>query len=284
MTHDSRWRRYGLAFARLPLVLSRQRFLLAQLARRAFAARHAGLYLGWLWTPLSIVVQFTLYLLVFSVILELKAENLGIDLAKRAPVGFGVFLITGMVPFFAINDSVVRAARVFRSHSALVQRMRLPAEVLVVGDMVGGLVHHLASLALLVGYCVWQGHMIPSDAGWLALAFVVLSVWILGVGLAVAVAGAVLPDLPEVLQLGLQVAFFGAPIVYPLAAVPEGLLRTAVELNPVTQIVSLWRTALVGAEPPSVAAIAAVAVIGVGILAVGAAALERWRYTIADLL
>ncbi len=39
---------------------------------RAFASRHAGSLLGWLWTPLGTAVQFVLYTVVFSVILEIK--------------------------------------------------------------------------------------------------------------------------------------------------------------------------------------------------------------------
>ena len=272
------------AILRLPGVLARQRFLLTQLAGRAFSSRYAGAYLGWLWTPLATIVQFLLYLLVFSAIMEFKAQALGIDLARRPPVGFGVFLVTGMVPFFAFNDSVVRAARVFRSHATLMQRMRLPAEVLVVGDMLGALIHHLVSLAVVAAYCVWRGHMLWGDVGWLLLAGALLALWIVGIGLVVAVLGAMLPDLPEVLAIGLQVAFFGAPIVYPLAMLHEGLLRTLVELNPVTQLVTLWRVALIGVPPPSAAAIVALALGGLALVTIGAAALDRWRFTIPDML
>lgn len=284
MTAQSRGWRHLAAVARLPGVLLGQRFLLRQLAGRAFSARYAGSYLGWLWTPLATIVQFTLYLLVFSTILEFKSQALGIDLARRSPVGFGVFLVTGMVPFFAFNDSVMRAARVFRSHATLMQRMRLPAEVLVVGDMLGALIHHLVSLAVVGAYCVWRGHMIWSDLGWLALAVTLLALWILGIGLVVAIIGAVLPDLPEVLGIGLQVAFFGAPIVYPLTALHDGLLKTLVLLNPVTSLVTVWRVALIGVPPPSLAAIIAIAGGGLALVAIGAAALDRWRFTIPDML
>ena len=94
-----------LAPQRLLPTLARHRFLLGQLAWRAFASRYAGSYLGWLWTPLSTLVQFVLFMVVFSVILEIRIEGLGIDLARRPDVGFGVYLITGLVPFLALNDA-----------------------------------------------------------------------------------------------------------------------------------------------------------------------------------
>ena len=147
------------AVFRLPQTLYQHRFLVRQLAWRAFASRHAGLYLGWLWTPISTAVQFALYMTVFSAILQIKVEGLGIDLARRPAVGFGVFLITGLVPFLAVNDVVMRAARLFRAHASLVQRVRMPPEVLVVGDALGTMMHHAISFVLVVVFCAWRGHL-----------------------------------------------------------------------------------------------------------------------------
>jgi lipopolysaccharide transport system permease protein len=273
-----------LAPLRMLPIIGRNRFLLGQLAWRAFAARHAGSYLGWLWTPLSTLVQFALFMVVFSVIMEIRIEGLGIDLARRPDVGFGVYLITGLVPFLALNDAVVRASRVFRSNVTLVQRVRLPAEVLVLGDLLGTLFHHGLSFVVVVALCVWRGHMGLVNLGWLLLALLLLVLWIFGLGLVASVIGAFLPDVPEVLGLLFQVLFYGAPIVYPLAMVHEGVLRTLIGLNPLTPMIGVVRTALVSAAPPPTPAIALLAVAGVGLAVIGSVALDRWRFSIPDLL
>ena len=273
-----------LAAFRLPGMLHRHRFLLWQLAWRAFAARHAGSYLGWLWTPLSTAVQFALYMVVFSAILQIKVEGLGIDVARRPAVGFGVFLITGLVPFLALNDVVARASRVFRAHANLVQRVRMPAEVLVLGDVMGTLMHHAISLALVVAYCVWRGHMALAGLPWLALGLVAALLLIVGASLNASVIGAFLPDVAEVIGLGLQVMFYGAPIVYPLSLVRPQMVRTLIEINPLTPLVGVLRTGLVGAAPPTSASL--VYLVGGGMLLVvlGSAALDRWRASIPDLV
>jgi lipopolysaccharide transport system permease protein len=273
-----------LAPLRMLPTIGRNRFLLGQLAWRAFAARHAGSYLGWLWTPLSTLVQFALFMVVFSVIMEIRIEGLGIDLARRPDVGFGVYLITGLVPFLAMNDAVVRAARVFRSNVTLVQRVRLPAEVLVFSDLLGTLLHHGLSLVVVVALCVWRGHMGYANLGWLLLALVLLVIWIVGLGLVASVIGAFLPDVPELLALLFQVLFYGAPSVYPLAMVHEDVLRRLIELNPLTPMLGVARTALISAAPPSTLAIALLAVAGVGLAVIGSVALDRWRFSIPDLL
>lgn len=273
-----------LAAFRLPETLYRHRFLLRQLAWRAFAARHAGSYLGWLWTPISTAVQFALYMVVFSAILQIKVEGLGIDLARRPSVGFGVFLITGLVPYLAVNDVVLRAARVFRAHANLVQRVRMPAEVLVIGDALGTLMHHAISFALVVLFCAWRGHLGLAGAPWIVLGLCALVLGTIGASLCVSLFGAFLPDVAEMMGLALQVVFYAAPIVYPLALVRSELVRTAIEMNPLTPLVGVLRTGLVGATPPSVTAVGYLLAGGVLLLWIGTAALDRWRASIPDVV
>lgn len=276
--------RHAGAIVRLPGILRRHRFLIWQLAWRAFAARHAGSYLGWLWTPLSTAIQFALYLVVFSAILQIKVEGLGIDVARRFDVGFGVFLITGLVPFLALNDVVLRAARVFRAHASLVQRVRMPAEVLVFGDALGTLMHHAISFGLVVLYCGARGHLTLTGVPWLVAGLGVLLLWIAGVSLCASLLGGFLPDIAEMIGLGLQVVFYAAPIVYPLALVSSPAVRAVIEANPVTPLLGVLRVGLLGAAPPSAAAVTYLAIAGLATVVVGAAALERWRASIPDVV
>lgn len=276
--------RHILAPIRILPTLARHRFLLGQLAWRAFAARHAGSYLGWLWTPIATLIQFVLFMVVFSAILEIKIDGLGIDLARRPPVGFGLFLITGLVPFLALNDAALRASRVFRTHSSLVQRVRMPAEVLVVGDVLGAVMHHAISFVVVLAICVVGGHTGILNLPWLIGAFALFALWMIGLGLVASVLGAVLPDIPEALGLAMQVVFYGAPIVYPLSLVPEGVLRSLVQANPLTPLVEVARTGLISSAPPSTVSLIAVTFVGFLLVAVGSMVLDRYRYTIADLL
>ena len=273
-----------LAHLRLVPTLIRHRFLVRQLAWRSFASRHAGSFLGWLWTPLSTVVQFAVFVIVFSKIMEIKIGNLGIDLADRPSVGFGVYLITGLVPFLALNDAVVRASRVFRAHAALVQRVRLPAEVLVFGDALGALLHHVLAFVVVLIICAVRGHLALSGVPWLVGGLLLIGLWIAGLCLVASLVGAVLPDIAEVLTLILQVAFYGAPIVYPLSLVGEPLLWSLIELNPLTPMIGVLRAGLIGSAPPSVLAISLLFIVGAGLLVTGSAVLERWKTRIPDLI
>jgi ABC-type polysaccharide/polyol phosphate export permease len=277
--------RYLLAPARLMRTLVTHRFLLGQLAWRAFASRHAGAVLGWLWTPLGTAVQFLLYTVVFSVILQIKIPLMaGTDLAERVPVGFGVFLITGLVPYLALNDVIMRSSRVIRSNATLVQRVRLPLEVLVVGDILGTLMHHAAAVVLMIIYCAWAGYLAVAGTGWLLFGVLLLLVLAIAFGLLVSVLGVALPDIPEVLGLVLQLALYGAPIIYSLTLVKQGWLRAMIQANPITPLVGVFRAGLLGVAPPPVSGVIYLIVLAAALLVVGSAAMDRYRTTIPDLL
>ncbi len=159
-------------------------------------------------------------MVVFSAILEIKIDGLGIESPRRPPVGVQLFLITGLVPFLALNDAALRASRVFRTHSSLVQRLRMPAEVLVVGDVLGAVIHHAISFVVVLAIYVVGGHAGILNLPWLIGAFALFALWIIGLGLVASVLGAVLPDTrgPWPRDAG---GVLGAPIVYPLSLVPE---------------------------------------------------------------
>ena len=160
----------------------------------------------------------------------------------------------------------------------------MPPEVLVAGDALGTMMHHAISFTLVVGYCVWRGHLGVSGVPWIVLGLGVLTLWTFGAALGVSLVGAFLPDLAEMTGLALQVVFYAAPIVYPLALVDSAWVRSVIELNPLTPIVEIFRTGLIAAAPPTPTAITYAVLGGLLVTGVGAASLDRWRASIPDLV
>jgi ABC-type polysaccharide/polyol phosphate export permease len=199
-------------------------------------------------------------------------------------VAFGVFLITGLVPYLALNDVIMRSARVIRANATLVQRVRLPLEVMVVGDILGTLMHHAAAFVLMVAYCAWTGSLVVAGVGWFALGLILVVALAVGFGLLFSVLGVALPDVPEVLALVLQFALYGAPIIYSLSLVDQEWLLALIRANPVTPLVGVFRAGLLGAAPPAAGGLAYLVILAAAILLAGAAAVNRYRTAIPDLL
>jgi ABC-type polysaccharide/polyol phosphate export permease len=77
---------------------------------------------------------------------------------------------------------------------------------------------------------------------------------------------------------------YGAPIIYPLAFVKQEVLLTLIQMNPITPLVGIFRAGLLGVPAPDPVGIIYLLTLSAVLLVVGAAALDRYRTTIPDLL
>ncbi len=269
--------RHAGAFAHFAGALAGNPYLLRRFIGRSFSARHAELFLGWLWPLVNTAVQFVLYWVIF-------AKVIGMKLARTPDVSFGFFLMAGLVPYIAFSDGVTRAASLFRSNRSLIQRVSFPVEVFLIGDLLATLGYHGLELIVVAGICVVAGLVSVSSLGWLLAGLAVLLIWLGGFGVCVSVLGAFIPDVREMLNLALLLLFYGAPIVYPLEMIHSHWLRLMIELNPVTVIVQLVRAGLLGLAAPPAQAILVCCVGGAVLLAAGIVALEKVRLRLADVV
>ncbi len=258
--------------------LATHRFLFSELTKRAFAARHAGSFLGWIWSLVVTAAQLALFTVVFSVVI-------GIKIAETPSVGFGYFLMTGMVPFLVLSEAIAGSADLLPSNSGLVQRLRFPVEILILGDTAGRVAHHGLALIAVAILCAAKGTVDVAQLGWTAAGCLLLVLWSAGLTLLVSLAGAYLRDLREVLGLALQVVFYGAPIVYPLSLLGgHALIAQLVKLNPLTGMSSLIRAGLISTPPPSLRQVAYLLVGGLLLFALASLVLDRVRERVPDLL
>ena len=255
--------------------LWRWRRLVGELARRDFHARYAGSALGAAWSVLEPLVQFGLYLTVFGVFLGMRLEG-------KAGVGnFGLYLISGLVPFGAFQESVMRATGLARERAQLVRHVNVPLEVLLAGALAAVFARQGVALAIVLVVAVAAGTVTVSGLIWLLAGLAVLTVAVFGLALGLVVAGAFLPDLAQVVGTGTMVLFFLTPIVYPASQVPHALARY-MPANPLWGIMRCFRTALVGAAPDA-ASFAVAAACSAAFLVLGSLVFEARRRQVPDL-
>jgi lipopolysaccharide transport system permease protein len=254
----------------------RWRRLVWELARRDFKARYAGSALGVTWSVLEPLVQFGLYLLVFSGFLGMRLEG-------RPGVGlFGVYLISGLVPFLAFQESVVRATGLARERSQLVRHINVPLEVVLAGALTAVFARHGVALVLVLAVAAGFGTLALSGVPWLLAGLIVLVLGVFGLSLLLVVAGAFLPDLMQVVGTGTMILFFLTPIVYPVTALPHRAARW-LAFNPLCGDLHCFRVAMIGESPQALSFAFAVASALVAVL-VGALVFNLRRKQVPDLL
>lgn len=232
--------------------LWRWRRLLGRLTRREFASRYAGSALGAMWAVLEPLVQFALYFTVFPVFLGMRLEG------RPGVAAYGFFLASGLVPFLAFQEAVVRAAGLARSSGALIRHVNVPLEVLATASVAAVFARQGVALVLLTLIAAAVGSLAWANLAWVVVGAVLLLILTLGLALALVPTGAFLPDIGQLIGTATTVLFFLTPVVYQPGVLPAGL-REWLPANPLAGILEPFRAAFVGEPVRAVALLSAVA-------------------------
>ena len=106
-------------------VLVRQRPVITTFVQREIRTRYVTSALGIGWAVVRPLLLLGLYTFVFSYVLKVR---FGTD----NPSDFAFAVFCGMVPWLAFADGITRATTAIPEHAPLVKRMRFPAEILPV--------------------------------------------------------------------------------------------------------------------------------------------------------
>jgi lipopolysaccharide transport system permease protein len=182
---------------------------------RELRNRYLGSFSGAFWLLVQPLLQLAIYSFVFVHVF--KARLPGAD----AP-GYVPFLVAALWPWTAFADAVQRSATAIQDNAALIGKVAVPRQTLVVSAVSASMLTHLAGFVAMI--CVLAlfrddvhvGGLVPS-----LLVFVPLYVLALGIGLICAAFQVFIRDLAQALVQILMLLMFCAPIFYDRAMLPE---------------------------------------------------------------
>jgi lipopolysaccharide transport system permease protein len=236
----------------------RHLFLLRELVKRDFQGRYAGSLLGFFWSFVQPLWLLALFTFVFSTVLRVKIVDAG------HPGGpFAAFLFSGLLPWIAVQEGVLRSSTSITDNAVLVKKLRFPAEVLVVAVVLAALLHEaIAAVVFLVVLAV-LGDLAWGGLPMLLVALPLQILLTLGLGLLLGAVQVFFRDTAQLLSMLFAGWFYLTPIVYSLGSVPPRL-RPWIEANPLTPLVGLYRQAFLYGRlqlVPGTAGLAAIAAV-----------------------
>jgi lipopolysaccharide transport system permease protein len=220
-----------MAFIPMPVALT-LRFI-----QRELGNRFAGSFSGGLWAVLQPLLQLAVYSLVFVHIF--KARIPGAD----AP-GYVPFLVTALWPWTAFAEAILRSTTAIQDNAALIGKVALPREVLVVATVCASFAIHVAGFVAIVLILGLSGQGVSLSMLPAALAlYVPLFVLALGLALVCASIQVFVRDLVQALGQLLPLLMFGAPVFYDRSLLPERF-QGWLDLNPFTFYAESFRALL----------------------------------------
>ena len=103
-------------------------------------------------------------------------------------------------------------------------------------------------VGIFLAYYVMKEMVSPNWLYFLLIPVILLHLGLMGMGFGIIISSLTTKyrDLGILVTFGVQLWMYGTPIVYPLSEISDGLLKTAVRINPVTMPVELFRYAVLG--------------------------------------
>jgi len=245
--------------------------LLRELVRRDFNARFTGSALGVTWAvlqPLSLVI---LYWFVFTFMFT------------RAPGAnsseYIHFLISGLIPWLAINEGIIRSTTSIVENAPMVRRLAFRSELLVVVPNCSAVIFEVVGLVLFIIFLLARGAR-PGYLWLLPVALLIQFTLQAGVGWFMAATYVFFRDLTQILGFVLSFVFYLSPILYPVA----GRFERFFAWNPLTPLLGLFRSALLSAPLPPVGSIVFLLVVATAAFVGGLMFFRRAQSTLADLI
>lgn len=213
-------------------------------SRHRAATQNAGNRLGNLWLLLRPLFDAAFYYVIFGLIL---GGHGGVE-------NFAAFVVVGILTFRATASAISGGTAAMHGSKAMVRAFNFPrASIPLAAEMRDGITSVIAVVVMCAVIWAVPPHASPT-AMWVMVLpiFVLHSVFNLGIRLFMARIGFLVPDMNQVMSVASRVLMYGSGVIFPIHRFIENPTALAIiELNPLFQIVSIYRLILIdGLMPP----------------------------------
>ncbi len=210
--------------------------LFRPLLAREIRSRFVGSATGWIWLVVTPLLLLAVYAFVFGVIFRARVPD-DMDLP------FWAWLAVALWPWLAFSEALQRAAGSMQQHAALIAKVAVPRHLLVASTVTAVFLLH----GLGYGVVLMTIQAVATDVVWAGLPHalvVLLSLYLLALGLGLAALQVFIRDIEQLLPTLLLFWFFLTPIIYAPTMLPARLADW-LWLNPMTWWVEELRAILI---------------------------------------
>lgn len=257
--YDSAARR-SRALSELEALL-RYRDLLALMIASQVKMRYKRSALGVVWTLLQPLLHMAVMTVAFSTLFRGSLER------------YPVYVLAGLIVWNFFTQTTTYAINSLVWGGALLKRIYMPRTIFAASSIGHGLVNLGLSLVPLVIIMLVLGHPLYPAWWFVPIAVLLLAMFSLGVALFLSALAVFFVDVADLYQTVVQAGFYLTAVIYPVSILPPAL-RWYLHLNPMYNLLELFRAPLYLGQLPGPYTIAAAVVSAVIALAVG-----WWTFT-----
>jgi lipopolysaccharide transport system permease protein len=215
--------------------LNTSRFLAFQLAKRDIAAQYRQSYLGVLWAFIPPIATALVWMFLNS------SGTVALD---DSGIPYPVYVFSGTLLWSIITESINSPITNTNAAKSILTKINFPKEALITSGILKLLFNTAIKIVLLLVIVLAFGLSLSWSL--LLFPFAILAGIIVGttIGLLLTPIGMLYTDISRLITFGMQFLMYATPVVF---VVPQsGVMKTLMELNPLTSIISVGRNLAVG--------------------------------------
>jgi len=218
--------------------------LILELTKRDFIERYSGSALGFIWSFIYPLINILIYMIIFG-------NLMGARLPGTSSVwGYGIYLISGLVPWTAFANTVTRSSTVFLDKKNIISKIHIDLPKLPLFIVFSETITFVVTLIIFLSILFMTGFIFTPYLLFIPVVYFIQQLFAYSLGFFLAMIVVFLRDLKEVVIIGVQIWFWFTPIVYVFEILPP-LAQQILFWNPVLAFISAYHDIFILQKMPS---------------------------------
>jgi len=207
--------------------------LVWEMAKRDLKGTNAGSILGILWLVLNPLLQTTVYVVIVSVVFRTRLGQ------SNGLFDYALYVLSGMIPWQIMMKSLQESPSIIRDRIDLVKQVIYPIETLPMTSIIVGSFGALINLLILM--LLYSATLnIKWSIIFIPIPFILLVLFLLGIAWIFSIAGVLLKDLREIVNVLLNLMVYISPVLIVQDMVSPKIW-TYILYNPLAHIIICFR-------------------------------------------
>jgi lipopolysaccharide transport system permease protein len=251
--------------------------LILELTKRDFIERYSGSALGFIWSFIYPLINILIYMVIFG-------NLMGARLPGTSSVwGYGVYLISGLIPWTAFANTVTRSSTVFLDKKNIITKIHLDLPTLPLFIVLSETITFIVTLVIFIGVLLVTGFSVSLYLLLIPVIYFIQQLFAYALGFFLGMIVVFLRDLKEVVTIGFQIWFWFTPIVYVFEILPP-LAQQILFWNPALAFISAYHDIFILQKMPSFLFLSLVLFMSIVLIVVDYIIFKKLEKDIRDFL
>lgn len=217
------------------------RDLIAMFVKKDFSLIYKQTILGPLWIFLVPLITTIIYTIVFGNIANLSTNG----------VPKLLFYMAGNALWSFFAECINKTANTFKDNANVFGKVYFPRLTKPIATVISAGVNFCVQMIMFLCFWIYYIAHKTIHPNWIYLPVLIAILFVmgcmaLGCGIIVSSLTTKYRDLAIAVTFGVSLWMYATPVVYPLSTAGDGVMKTVLLINPVTQMMELFRFVLLG--------------------------------------